>query len=204
MDEKYYDAILNIKTESDRVIDPFVDYYPYQPTPYFVLNQLCENYSLNETDHVVDFGCGKGRTLFYFHHMFNAYVCGIEQNEKLYQRALRNRERYVRRKRNGEEKIHFHRTNAENYIISPRDNQFYFFRPFSVHIFRKVLANIVQSINDYPRTVHIILYYPAKGYISILENETDFVLEQEILLKGEFEQPENERILIYTRKKNKV
>ena len=48
LDEKYYDAMLNVLTREDRVINPFFQYYPYEPTPYAVLKQLSDTYPLTQ------------------------------------------------------------------------------------------------------------------------------------------------------------
>jgi SAM-dependent methyltransferase len=200
VEEKYYDAILNIKTTEDRVIDPFRHYYPYQPTPYTVLQQLVENYWLKPSDRIVDFGCGKGRTLIYLHHNFGASVCGIEINANLYKAAEQNRLRYIKRKPKYIDKIQFHHTIAENYDITPEDNKFYFFHPFSMGIFKTVIQRVLASFDAHPREVELILYYPPADYLHYIEEETDFVLSKEIKINGVFEQNPNEKIMIYTLK----
>ena len=82
MKEKYYDELLNIKTEGEQVgFNESLHYHRYEPTPYVALEILFKQYELKSTDRIVDFGCGKGRLNFYIHYLFNSSVIGIEMNE---------------------------------------------------------------------------------------------------------------------------
>ena len=78
--EKDYEHLLNIETQGTDKYHTSHLYHRYEPTPYEVLNFLFENYTLNQNDHVVDYGCGKGRLNFYIHHFFQIPVTGIEMN----------------------------------------------------------------------------------------------------------------------------
>ena len=71
---------------------------------------------------------------------------------------------------------------AEKYKISSTDNKFYFFNPFSVQLFMKVINNILISLEKSPRDIDLILYYPSDEYIYYLENYTGFLLYKEIEL----------------------
>lgn len=197
MDEKYYDAMLNIMTREERVISPFLQYYPYQPTPYAVLQQLSENYTLSPEDRLVDFGCGKGRSLFYLNHVFGSSVCGVEMDEKLYNIAQNNRERYIKRNPQAADKIEILPILAEKYEVNKKDNKFYFFNPFSEKIFKKVVDNIIKSLEQHPRQADIIIYYPTEEYLCYLDHKTDFRLNSGMLIHGKYEKNRQEQILIY-------
>ena len=55
MKEKYYEGLLNINTMGEQSWDETKKcYHPYEPTPYFALDKLFENYDINETDSVID------------------------------------------------------------------------------------------------------------------------------------------------------
>ncbi|MBS4175578.1 methyltransferase [Bacillus sp. FJAT-49736] len=198
MKDKYFDALLNIKTrEEQKGFLKSMHYHRYEPTPYEALETLFQEYELTSKDRIVDFGCGKGRLNFYIHHFFHAAVTGIEMNERFIRDAMANRESYLKRNLHGSNKIHFHCCLAEDYEINPRDNRFYFFNPFSVQIFMKVVNHILQSVEKMQRVVDLILYYPSNEYVYFLENQTSFTLLQEVLLPDLFEQNPNERFLIY-------
>lgn len=198
MEEKFYDAMLNIKTEGvQKGFTKSVNYHRYEPTPYSALDVLFDTYELNSSDQVVDFGCGKGRLNFYLHYFFHSSVIGVEMNETIYKQAVENQKHYQKKHKNRKDQIHFHCCLAEEYQIDPTDNRFYFFNPFTVPIFIKVINHILKSVEKSERGVDVILYYPPEDYIYFLENQTPFYLKDEIVLPGLYEYNPNERFLIY-------
>jgi SAM-dependent methyltransferase len=198
MEDKYYDALININTVGDQKgFNNSIHYHRYEATSYSALEILFENYVLKSSDRVVDFGCGKGRLNFFIHYMFQASVVGIEMNENFYQEAIENRNRYLKKHKNCKDIIHFHCCLAEEYQIDSRDNRFYFFNPFSIQIFISVINNILISVEKFTRDIEVILYYPSEEYIYFIENQTTFELKEEILLPGFYERNHNERFLIY-------
>ena len=194
MNEQFYDSVLNIKTGGiQKGFHTSVNYHRYEPTPYSALEKLFLEYELSENDRVVDFGCGKGRLIFYTHYRFRTTVVGIEMDEKLYQDASDNRTRYLKRSKSGGGHIHLHHCLAEEYSIDPSDNRFYFFNPFTIQIFRKIISSILKSVETSKRDVELVLYYPSPDYINFLEDSTPFTLKEELIEKPN----SNDRFLIY-------
>ncbi|MBB6447728.1 SAM-dependent methyltransferase [Bacillus benzoevorans] len=197
--EQYYDQLLNIHTAGvQKIFNSSSHYHRYEPTPYSALELLFNEYPLKEGDSVIDFGCGKGRLNFLIHHMFNASVAGIEMNKTFYQEAMDNLSSYYKINKIPLEKIRFIRCLAEEYPISSADNVFYFFNPFSVQIFMKVINHILLSVEETPRGITLILYFASDDYIFYLENDTAFQLKQEVRLPDLYESVPYERFLIYT------
>lgn len=198
MKEQNYDELLNIETEgTQRGYNKSFHYHRYEPTPYHALEKLFAEYELNSSDHIVDFGCGKGRLNFFIHYLFNATVTGVEMNEKLYEEALENKVHYLNKAKDHTGGIQFQCCLAEKYEINPLDNRFYFFNPFTIPIFWKIINNILVSVEKCKREVDVILYYPSEDYIYYLENHTLFELIKEVQLPGLYENNANERFLIY-------
>lgn len=197
MKDKYYDKLLNIKTGGNQEFPGSFHYYPYEPTPYTALEQLFESYEVNRGNRLVDFGCGKGRLNFFVHHLFQASVAGVEMNETFYQNAQENLKSYARRNRVIREQVQFYHCLAEDYRVSPGDDRFYFFNPFSVQIFMKVIGNILKSFEKDPRPLDLLLYYPSDDYIYFLEHETPFELQTEVPLRDLSVQNPYERFSIY-------
>jgi SAM-dependent methyltransferase len=196
MDDQYYDALLHIKTGGvQKGFLKSIHYHRYEPTPYSALEKLFEQYELKPSDQVVDFGCGKGRLIFYIHHRFQTEVIGVEMNEEFYQEAAQNRSQYLKTHKKAEAQIHLHLGIAEEYLINPKDTRFYFFNPFTIQIVQKTINNILRSVEASPREVELVLYYPSEDYIYFLENQTAFVLKDEIILEEEHNP--NERFLVY-------
>lgn len=198
MDEQYYEKLLNIKTAGEqKIFNKDHHYNRYEATTYNVLEKLNENYRFKSSDTVVDFGCGKGRLNFYLNHFAKCNTVGIEMNSFFYQQALLNKISYQNKHKKQFAIISFENCLSEEYQINPQDNIFYFFNPFSLQIFRTVLNNIIDSAQENPRPLTLILYYPDIDYINHLEN-TPFSLLQEIKIEPNYHQDSRNTFLIYT------
>ena len=97
-------------------------------------------------------------------------------------RTAEEKKNYLKNYNKEKNKIEFLNIFAEEYKISSTDNKFYFFNPFSVQLFMKVINNILISLEKSPRDIDLILYYPSDEYIYYLENYTGFLLYKEIEL----------------------
>ncbi|AXI07786.1 SAM-dependent methyltransferase [Oceanobacillus zhaokaii] len=198
MKEYQYDKLLNIKTTGNQWGFPSTTHYnPYEPTLYYALEVLFDHYELNREDHIIDFGSGKGRLSFFIDYYFHAKVTGIEMNEKFYNMAMKNRERYLHRTKRRGDGVQFYCCLAEEYEIELSANRFYFFNPFSVQIFQKVIQNIMQSVEESPRKIEIILYYPHDDYLYFLDNHPSFARKEEIVLPRMYDKNPYERFVIY-------
>lgn len=198
MKEKFYEKLLNIKTVgTEEGSNKSWHYNRYEPTPYSALEKLFANYQLKSSDRIVDFGCGKGRLNFYLNFLFNAFVVGVEIDESFYQDALENRKSYLEKTKKSKDKIEFHCCLAEEYEIDQFDNRFYFFNPFSVQVFMKIINKILLSVEISEREIEVVLYYPSEDYIYFLNNYTSFELKEEVKLPGLYEENQSERFLIY-------
>lgn len=198
MNEQYYEKLLNIKTSGEQKnFNESIHYNRYEPTAYSALEVLSKNYTLTEVDSIIDFGCGKGRLNFYINHFFQATVTGIEMNSFFYKEALENKKAYLKNHKKKIDNINFLNCFAEEYNINPSNNKFYFFNPFSVQIFTKVVKKIIISVEKSERPVDIILYYPSEDYIYFLENNTSFRLFDEIRLPSLYDKDHRQTFLVY-------
>lgn len=198
MTEQDFEKLLNIKTSGkEKLLNDSFHYNVYEPTSYEALEALSLEYHTHNEDHIVDFGCGKGRLNFYLNYFYGAAVTGIEMNRYYYEEALANKEAYLQNHKTKENKVNFLCCLAEDYKVKPIDNKFYFFNPFSLSIFIKVLWNIFDSLDKHERPIDLILYYPSDDFIDYLENYTAFKLIKEIKLAKEIKNDPNKRFLIY-------
>ncbi|PZX03700.1 hypothetical protein C7437_106125 [Psychrobacillus insolitus] len=198
MKEQDHDRLLRIKTEGIREWQhQSAHYNRYEATPYMALEVLFDEYEYKSTDTFVDFGCGKGRFSFYIHHHLRVSTLGVEMSGQLYQQSMENLTKYMERAKDSRASIRFERMFAEGYDINPLDNRFYFFNPFSIQIFQKVINNILLSVENNPRSVDVILYYPTSDYIQYLEEDTTFELLKEVRIPELYEQNSNERFMIF-------
>ena len=196
MDEIHYERLFNIKTTGEQ--QGFYEshhYNRYEATSYLALESLFKQYNINSSDHIVDFGCGKGRLAFYY---YNSYVTGIEMNNNYYDICENNKKSYFKSFSKSKEKIKFLNIFAEDYKVLPSDNKFYFFNPFSLQLFIKVLNNILISVEEFPREIDLIFYYPSEEYIDYLENYTALTLKQEIPIHNLYLIDKRQKFSIYT------
>lgn len=186
--DKSVDKELNIKTtgliEWPRGVN--LDYFRTESSSYGDLDRFIAEYDWREGSHLVDFGSGKGRIVFYFNHQKEISTTGIEVNEKAFSHLTNNLIAYREYFPKKAERITLLERKAEEYTIQPEDDLFYFFNPFTVNIFEKVVRNIEKSIEDYPRVADIILYYPNISYEYFLDKKTSFTPIQKIKNKKYF------------------
>ena len=191
--ENTWDKLLQIKTSGrdDTLSDQYR--FPYEPTPYSVLNRLSDSGLIGEGDVVLDYGCGKGRVGFFLSYRTKAKTIGIEYDERIYKAALVNRKTAVSR-----EKTDFLETNAEIYKVPAFVNRCYFFNPFSVEILRSVMARIIESYYENPREILLFFYYPSDEYVSYLMTVYELEFYDEIECDDLFGcNNQRERILIF-------
>ena len=150
-------------------------HHPYEPTPYSILERLAASGLIGKDDGVLDYGCGKGRVGFFLSYRTKVKTIGIEYDEHIYQGALENQKTTVSRI-----KPDFMLTRAEEYEVPRSVNRCYFFNPFSVEIFRKVMIRIIESWYDNPREIFLFFYYPADAYISYLMTVDELEFYDEI------------------------
>ena len=187
-----WDKLLNIRTtgRDDSRADQYR--YPYEPTPYSVLERLAVSGYITKKNKLVDYGCGKGRVGFYLSYQTRCRSVGIEYDERIFQDAESNRERSVSGRR-----TEFECRNGESYQPPADADRFYFFNPFSVELFRKVMGRIRSSYYENPREILLFFYYPSDEYVAFLmTGELTFLDEIDCrdLFSGD---DERERILIF-------
>jgi len=191
--ETKYDQLLRIKTCGRDDLNADAYRFPYEPTPYSVLERLADSDLFGENDTVLDYGCGKGRVGFFLSHRTRAYAIGIDCDARMLWRAEENQKTAVSKTRTD-----FVLTAAEDYEVPPQVNRCYFFNPFSVEILRKVIARILESYYEDPREILLFFYYPSDAYISCLMHVDALDFYDEIDCADLFsENTARERIMIF-------
>lgn len=189
-----WDKLLKIKTtgRDDSNSDQYR--FPYEPTPYSVLERLANSGFIGKKDVVLDYGCGKGRVDLFLSYQTKATTIGIEYDERIYERAMENKESAI-----SGGKSRFVLGRAEEYEVPVEVNRCYFFNPFSVELLRKVLARVIQSYYENPRELLLFFYYPSEEYISYLMTVDELEFYDEIDCVDLFENRDSrERIMIFS------
>lgn len=190
---KRNDRKFNIGTTGTRSWDKSNLYHRTESTPYLALDCLVKEYKVNPGDSLVDFGAGRGRVSIYLFDKWKIPVKGIEINDFTYVEFAENINNYLSKHEDSND-LSIVKEYAENYKITKKENKFFFFNPFNVSIFEKVIDNIIANAITNNKEVEIILYYPTLEYKSFLE-KTPFILIQEIKIKNAIFP--NERFAIY-------
>ena len=158
-----YDKALNIHTTGrDDSISDLIK-FPYEPTPYLVLERIGNSGYIKKNNLLLDYGCGKGRVSIYLSYQTKCHSIGIEYNERLYNKAILNKEASNNRR------VDFVLSNAEDYKIEDNADRFYFFNPFNLDTLIIVLKNIKESYNKNKREILLFFYYPSDKYKKYLD-----------------------------------
>ena len=193
INENKWDKLLRIRTSGrdDSRSDQYR--YPYEPTPYSVLERLAFSGYIGKKNTLVDYGCGKGRVDFFLSYQTRCRSIGIEYDERIFETAAENQKTAVSAGR-----MEFVLQNAETYVVPETADRFYFFNPFSVEILRSVLERIKESYYEHPREMMLFFYYPSDEYVSHLMTMDELTFLDEINCRDLFDgENSRERILVF-------
>lgn len=188
-----WDKLLKIRTtgRDDSKADQYR--YPYEPTPYSVLERLANSGLIHKNNTLLDYGCGKGRVDYFMAYQTKCKSIGIEYDERIYEKAITNKETAV-----SSNKVIIELANAEKFEVPESVDKIYFFNPFSVEILQKVIAQILDSYYENIRTIQLFFYYPSDEYISYLMTVDELMYYDEIDCRDLFDGNDNrERIMIF-------
>ena len=193
MTDKEWDMLLGIRTggRDDSRADNFR--YPYEPTPYCVLERLAGTGLITRQDHLLDYGCGKGRVGFYLSWQTRCRSTGIDYDSRLLDKALENRQKAVSGGR-----TQFILSQAETFRVPADTNRVYFFNPFSVQILVRALGRIRASWYEAPRRILLFFYYPSDEYMPALMAEDLLDFYDSIDCRDLFPGDPREEILVFS------
>ena len=188
-----WDKLLKIRTtgRDDSKADQYR--YPYEPTPYSMLERLANSGLIRKNNTLIDYGCGKGRVDYFMAYQTKCKSIGIEYDERIYEKAMTNKETAV-----SSNKVIIELANAEKFEVLESVDKIYFFNPFSVEILQKVIAQILDSYYENIRTIQLFFYYPSDEYISYLMTVDELMYYDEIDCRDLFDGNDSrERIMIF-------
>lgn len=191
--EQNWDRLLHVHTtgRDDSRSDQYR--YPYEPTSYSVLERLVNTGMIRKENTLLDYGCGKGRVDFFLTYQTRCHSIGVEYDDRIYEKAMENKQFAV-----SGERISFVLVNAEEYKVPEAVDRVYFFNPFSLEIFRKTVARIIDSYYEHPREIQLFFYYPSDEYISYLMTVDEFLFLDEISCQDLFEGNDpRERMVVF-------
>ena len=166
--DAHYDRMHGVETAEPLTKDAFDvssasvahgNYYmPFLPQPFMeTFDRLpidFENFSF------IDFGSGKGRALFLASEYAFRRIIGVELVPRLHRAAQENARKFTSATRRCRT-IELHCIDALDFEIPSERMVFYFYNPFDKEFMARVVAKIVRSLQDHPRPVWIVYFYPA-------------------------------------------
>ena len=192
MTELQWDRLLGIRStgRDDSYSDQYR--YPYEPTPYSVLERLAEADYIGKKNILLDYGCGKGRVSFFLSYQCRCKSVGIEYDDRIYAAAVKNKENAVLGN-----KVEFVHTKAEVFEIKEADRIF-LFNPFSVEILKSVMGRIRESWYENQRRILLFFYYIQDDYMAYLMTQDEVTFLDEIDCRDLFEGANpRERIMVF-------
>ncbi len=193
MNEFEWDKLLKVKTSGrdDSSSDQY--HYPYEPTPYSVLERLANSGYIGKKDVILDYGCGKGRVDFFLSYQTRCHSIGVEYDLRIFASAIENQKNAISGGR-----TKFVMESAQEYPVPTDINRCYFFNPFSIEILQKALARILDSYYENPREMLLLFYYPSDEYIAYLMTQDELMFSDEIDCSDLFPGNNNrEKIIIF-------
>ena len=193
MNEEQWDKLLRIKTSwrDDSHSDQYR--YPYEPTPYPVLERLADSGYIRKGNTLLDYGCGKGRADFFLSWQTRCRSIGVEYDKRIYEKAVANQKTAVSSGRTA-----FEEADAEHFSVPENVDRIYFFNPFSIELLQKVMSRILESYYEIPREILLFFYYPSDEYVSFLMTVDELTFLDEIGCGDLFEgRDKRERIMIF-------
>jgi len=192
-EEISYDRLLKIKTTGRDDSYATQLRYPYEPTPYSVLERLANSGLIRKKNVLIDYGCGKARVPLFLSYQTRCRSIGVEYDEIIYSEAKKNLETAVYSMRTD-----VINQSAEEYPVPEEADRIFFFNPFSVQILKKVIENVRESYEKKEREILLFFYYPSKEYIAYLDGEAGLTREADIDCRDLLEtEDERECVLVY-------
>jgi len=192
--EQQWDKYLKIDTVKHDTADADEYRFAYEPTPYPVLGLLADHGYVGKTNYLLDYGCGKGRAVFYLSYLTKCRAVGLEYNERILKAARYNKASAVSGKH--VELVH---SDAGAFEVPADVDRCFFFNPFSVEIFRKVYAKVLDSWYEKPREILFFFYYISDDYLEFIYGHTELRLCEEIDCRAyPIGEPRREKIMVFS------
>ncbi|MET0298920.1 MAG: methyltransferase domain-containing protein [Flavitalea sp.] len=127
----------------------------YQPSSYYILEKLMDSLPAGASKgRIIDFGCGKGRTLAVAMAYGFTKLTGVDIIYEYIEAAQEN----IRICKFYNRNISYDLVNkrAQDLAISDDTTVFVFFNPFKENVMKKVVDNIMDSYDRSPRKIFVV------------------------------------------------
>jgi SAM-dependent methyltransferase len=132
----------------------------YEPTRALPFRRVLRAARIPTDGGFVDLGCGKGRGLIVAVLCGFSHVTGVDYSKALCAVAESNL-LIVRRRTRRDFTSSIFAMDAADYAFAPHDTVVYLFNPFDAVVLSAVLARLLRSLADHPRTVWLVYHNPV-------------------------------------------
>lgn len=123
--ENRWDRLLQIHTMGRDDSRSDLYRYPYEPTPYCVLERMANTGMIRKGNTLLDYGCGKGRVDFFLSAQTRCRSIGVEYDDRIYAKAMENKKAAASGAR-----TEFVLESAENFPVPAEVDRVYFLTRF--------------------------------------------------------------------------
>jgi hypothetical protein len=127
----------------------------YVPGGNIYLTKLLKKLNIENTDSIIDLGCGLGSPMFYFSKFPFRKIIGLEFSEKLYTGCKRNIERF------NDPRLYAIYGDAGNFNSYDEFNYVFMANPFGLSTMSRVINKICHSYHRNPRIITLIYKNPV-------------------------------------------
>ena len=191
-EEERWDEKLHIRTAGRDDAAEDAHHYPYEPTPYAVLQKVADAGWVTQDDVLFDLGCGKGRVSLFLAAVTGCRCIGIDFLESFVEEARKNAA-----DAGLEEAVRFACERAEACTVPAEVTAVFLFNPFSVTILKAALARLSASWYEAPRRMKVMAYYPSEDYVAALMQEDWLTFDDELDCADLFPGDVRERVLCF-------
>lgn len=155
LEDMYNLDIIN-RDEGADITDICSDALVYSASRGMSIPDVCKYMQSHfDTEAILDVGCGKAGAIVVFRDAGFERVDGIELSNKLCTIARENLNKLAM-----QDKSSIWEVDATKFSEYNNYNVYYFYDPFRGETFNKVINKIERSIQDHPRTVHLVYANP--------------------------------------------
>ena len=132
----------------------------YEPVGYVTLGRIFRDLTIRESDVLVDYGCGKGRPLFFATRFPFRRLIGVEKAESLVECAEANRNRLRAKQRRQD--VEIIQADAKTWKVPADATIVFLFNPFVGQILQGAIDQLFHSWSHHPRQITIVYVQPVR------------------------------------------
>ena len=162
-----FDRIHNVSTEgiiplSELAVEDenWIYGLQYEPTPFDDFERLIKALKIHYEDFTfIDFGSGKGRSMFLASDYPFRRIVGVELSQELHDVCVQNISQFTSSTQRCF-KLESFASDATRFELPPEPTVIYLANPFTIEVMTPFIAHLKNSLATAPRQMYVAYYYP--------------------------------------------